>query len=117
MCAHRLPNPIAATLHKLHGLRATDIQAAIVALQVAPADCTVDQHEDSEGDLMLMITPPGHEDTTPTFVLSGTAAGVQLDVALGDSCDSLGTFADLRQAVLHARQVMMTSTADMQVVA
>ena len=66
---------------------------------------------------MLVLTPPGDEEATPSFLLSGTVRGMELAVALGDSCDTLGTFADAAQAVAHARQLMRVIVADTRMIA
>ena len=119
MCAYRLPTSAftPAAPRPPHGLNAADAQATIIALQGVTPDWTIDQHEDIDGALMLMLTAPGEEDTTPTFVLTRTGTGTHLAVALGDSCDTLGTFETPEGAARAARHIVEVAAASTMVVA
>lgn len=112
MCAHRLSTDLAGdSARKLNSLSRADMQVATFALRAFAPDWSVDQHDDCSNDIMLMLTPPGPEETSPTFVLSNTADGIQLAVVLGDSCDTLGTFQHVRNVIHHVQQVMATVSA------
>ncbi len=115
MCAYRLTTVDGDTstndLQQPCHLQPADVMVVRAILHaLAPTWC-LDEHQAGEnGSLMLMLTPPGPEDTTPTFVLSQTQEGVELAAALGDSCDTLHTAASVRQAVWMALRSHYRST-------
>ncbi len=105
MCAHRLTTQDADTnnLLPLSGLQPADVVVTRSILRSLAPTWTLDEHHDAvDGSLMLMLTPPGVEDTTPTFILSQTPDGIQAAAALGDSCDTLLTAPSIRHAVWMA---------------
>lgn len=108
MCADpTLTRQSAAPQHGMFGLQASKGAIALItALQAIAPGWTLDSHQGVQGELLLVVTPPGEEETTPSFVLSETMAGIELAVALGDSCDTLGTFQTTEGALRHARHVM-----------
>ncbi len=109
MCAHRLTTTDTSTqadaddLPQPRGLQPADVLVARSVLHcLAPAWTLDEHHDDADGALMLMLTPPGSEDTTPTYVLTQTPDGIQIASALGDSCDTLHTAPSIRRATWAA---------------
>ncbi len=107
MCAHRLTTADvdagANISQPLHGLQPVDVMVAHSVLRSLAPAWILDEHHDADtGALMLMLTAPGPEDTTPTFVLSHAPHGIQVAVALGDSCDTLHTASNIRRAIRMA---------------
>ncbi len=108
MCAHRLTtadtSPWVNTGNppQPHGLQFDDVRVARSILRSLAPAWTFDEHHDPNGIFMLMLTPPGPGDVTPTFVLSQHADDIQVAVALGDSCDKLHTAPNLQRAVRMA---------------
>ncbi len=109
MCAHRLTTADADAaadmddLRQPRGLQSADVLVARSVLHCLAPAWMLDEHHDADtGALMLMLTPPGPEDTTPTFVLSQTPDGIQIAAALGDSCDTFHTATNIRRATWAA---------------
>ncbi len=118
MCAHRLTTTdvdAAADVDDLQqprGLQPADVLVARSVLHCLAPAWILDEHHDADtGALMLMLTPPGPEDTTPTFVLTQTPDGIQIAAALGDSCDTFQTEPTIRRAIWAALHSHDGSTA------
>ncbi len=101
MCTDRPITPDAGMtdLQQPASLQPADVMVVRSVLHSLAHGWVLDEHHDADdGALMLMLTPPGPEDTTPTFVLSRTANGVQVTAILSDSCDTLHTAPNIRHA-------------------
>lgn len=102
MCAHRLAAfnlQTLAPIRRLHSLSRADIDTATIELNRLSSGWSIDQHDDCDGDVLLILTPPDSDANAATFVLSRGLSGIQLARMCNDVFEALGRFTTITAAL------------------
>jgi hypothetical protein len=81
----------------LHSLREADVDALRQGFAESQEPWSLDRHESYDGDLSVMLTPPG--DAAATLVVSRDEDGFHLAASRGDEYQSLGSFGSVTSVV------------------
>lgn len=87
----------------LAGLEAEVVR---LTLDVENLAWEVDEHDGCDEGLMILLTPPGEEDETPSFVISGTEEGFMLSSVFREEYREHGEFGLLSELVATARSLL-----------
>ena len=117
MCAHRLAASNIQTLapiRRLHSLSRADIDTATMELNRLSSGWSIDYHDDCDGDVLLILTPPNSDANAATFVLSRDLSGIQLARTCNDTFEPLGRFTTIAEAVQHVVEGKQTAFHDLE---
>ncbi len=89
-----------------HSLRETDVAAFRQGFAESQDAWSLDRHESYDGDLTVMLTPPGEAEAT--LVVSRDEDGFHLAASQGDDYQDLGSF----ESVSSIMSVLATQTDD-----
>ncbi len=103
---NRMLDGVLAPVRGLHSLRPTQLDAVQATLASSLLKCTVDGHDDYDGNMMIMVTPSAAAGHTDTYILLASRSGFELAVAGEDSFESMACFQTLVEAVGHLIQLI-----------
>jgi hypothetical protein len=93
-----LPDPAQLSpVRAIYSLRESHITFLAQAVAAASGPWSIARHEGYDGDLMVLMTPPGDGDAD--YVVSRTRAGFHLAATVEDTYQPIGVFATLAALV------------------
>ena len=88
-------------IRPMHSLNRSDAQAVRAILEHLGCYWSIEQHDDYDGDLMLLISI--HDEAS--FLLRRTSFGVELIDVAREGYLSVGTFCAPEEAILHLHRL------------
>ena len=97
-----------APIRGLHSLRAVHVETITGVLATARLQCAVESHDDYDGNMMIMITPPAMSGEAHSYILQASRAGIELAIASEDILEMLACFETFSDATEHLTTVIAT---------
>ena len=99
-----------APIRGLHSLRPVHVESVHAALATARLQCAVEDHDDYDGNMMIMVTPSAISGGVHSYILQASRTGIELAIASEDRLETLACFRTFGDAIGCLTQVITTAS-------